>query len=136
FRDSDRRRTRRHARRPAHPLLCHGAGSAPRRLPAVLAVLPVARPRGRLPAFVTLPAAHAWGGSAPPSRRTARRGPMAFGPLVRVVDAGLGQDAQVRLVVSGVSAPARLRAAWASSGAALEIDGQRLRATTTVEALA
>ena len=61
---------------------------------------------------------------------------MGSGPLVRVEDAGLGHDAQVRLVVSGVSAPARLRAAWASSGAALEADGPRLRATTTVEALA
>ncbi|MDP8969766.1 MAG: hypothetical protein M3N52_04590, partial [Actinomycetota bacterium] len=61
---------------------------------------------------------------------------MTFGPLVRVEEANLGTDAQVRLVVSGVSDPDRLRSAWASSGATLERVGERIRATTTVEALA
>jgi dihydropteroate synthase len=65
----------------------------------------------------------------------------AAGPLVRVEDAVLGPDAQVRLVVSGVSDPGRLRAAWASSGVAVEGPelgraASRLRATSTVEALA
>jgi dihydropteroate synthase len=57
-------------------------------------------------------------------------------PIVRVEQASLGADAQVRLVVSRVSDPRRLRSAWASSGAALERVGERLRATTTVDALA
>lgn len=57
-------------------------------------------------------------------------------PLVRVVEAGLGASAHVRVVVSGVSDPARLRATWASSGATVEDLGERLHATTTVEALA
>lgn len=61
---------------------------------------------------------------------------MVAGPLVRVVEAGLGPEAQVRLVVSRVSDPARLRSAWSSSGAVLEQVGERLHATTTVEALA
>jgi dihydropteroate synthase len=58
------------------------------------------------------------------------------GPLVRIEEAGLGADAQVRLVLSGVSAPDKLRGPWSSSGAAVELDGTRLRATTTVQALA
>lgn len=58
------------------------------------------------------------------------------GPTVRVEDAGLGVDAQVRLVVSGVSDLGRLQRTWASSGAALERAGPRLRATTSVPALA
>jgi hypothetical protein len=58
------------------------------------------------------------------------------GPLVRIEEAGLGPEAQVRVVVSGVSDPARLRGPWASSGAVVELVGQRLRATTTVQALA
>ncbi len=57
-------------------------------------------------------------------------------PIVRVEEASLGGDAQVRLVVSRVSDLRRLRGAWASSGAALERVGERLRATTTVDALA
>lgn len=57
-------------------------------------------------------------------------------PLVRIVDAGLGPDAQVRLVVSGVSDPRRLQRTWASAGATLEVDDERLTATTTVQALA
>lgn len=59
------------------------------------------------------------------------------GPLVRVEEAGLGAHAQVRLVVSRVSDPARLRSTWVSSGATLEsLPEGRVRATTTVEALA
>ncbi|MGH8906529.1 MAG: dihydropteroate synthase [Egibacteraceae bacterium] len=57
-------------------------------------------------------------------------------PIVRVEEASLGGDAQVRLVVSRVSDLGRLRSAWASSGAALERVGGRLHATTTVDALA
>ncbi|MGI8574874.1 MAG: dihydropteroate synthase [Egibacteraceae bacterium] len=57
------------------------------------------------------------------------------GPLVRVEQAGLGADAQMRLVVSGVSQPDRLRAAWASSGVSVEERGGRLHATTTLVAL-
>ena len=61
---------------------------------------------------------------------------MSAAPIVRVEEAGLGGEAQVRLVVSRVSDPRRLRSAWASSGAALERLGERLYATTTVDALA
>ncbi|MDQ3973766.1 MAG: dihydropteroate synthase [Actinomycetota bacterium] len=61
---------------------------------------------------------------------------MSPGPLVRIEEAALGADAQVRLVVSGLSDPDRLRSAWASSGATLERVGERIRATTTVQALA
>lgn len=57
-------------------------------------------------------------------------------PLVRIVDASLGADAQVRLVVSRVSKPDRLKSAWSSSGATIERAGERISATTTVEALA
>jgi dihydropteroate synthase len=60
----------------------------------------------------------------------------APGPLVRIEDAGLGVEAQVRLVVSGVSDPSRLRGPWSSSGATVEVDGDRLRATSTPQALA
>lgn len=56
-------------------------------------------------------------------------------PLVRVIDAHLGPEAQVRLVVTGVSKPDKLRSAWSSAGASLERVGDRLRATTTVQAL-
>ena len=56
-------------------------------------------------------------------------------PVVRIEEASLGADAQVRLVVSRVSDPAKLRAAWAPSGATVEQVGERLRAVTTVEAL-
>jgi dihydropteroate synthase len=56
-------------------------------------------------------------------------------PLVRIVDASLGRDAQVKLVVSGVDDLDHLRATWASSGAAVERVGDRLHATTTVVAL-
>jgi dihydropteroate synthase len=55
---------------------------------------------------------------------------------VRIEDAGLGPDAQVRLVVSGVSGLRTLQRTWASSGAALEARGVRLAATTTAQALA
>lgn len=61
---------------------------------------------------------------------------MSAAPIVRVEEAGLGGDAHVRLVVSRLSDLNRLRAAWASSGAALERIGDRLHATTTVDALA
>ena len=61
---------------------------------------------------------------------------MVASPLVRIVDASLGADAQVKLVVSQVSRPDRLRSAWSSSGATLERVGDRVHATTTVEALA
>jgi dihydropteroate synthase len=56
-------------------------------------------------------------------------------PIVRVVDASLGRGTQVSLVVGGVSDPDRLRSAWASSGAAVERIGDRLRAVSTVAAL-
>jgi dihydropteroate synthase len=62
--------------------------------------------------------------------------PLGGTPLVRTVDASLGADAQVRLVVSRVTKPDRLRSAWSSSGATLERVGDRIHATTTVEALA
>lgn len=61
---------------------------------------------------------------------------MDHSPLIRIVDATLGTDAKVRLVVSRVSDPEKLKSAWSSSGAALERVGQRVNATTTVEALA
>lgn len=57
-------------------------------------------------------------------------------PVVRIEEASLGADAQVRLVVSRVSDAARLRAAWSPSGAIVEQVGERLRAVTTVDALA
>lgn len=56
-------------------------------------------------------------------------------PLVRIVDATLGKDAPVRLVVSGIDDPDQLRSTWASSGAAVERIGDRLHATSTVVAL-
>ena len=56
-------------------------------------------------------------------------------PLVRIVDASLGSEAQVRLVVSGIDDPDGLRTTWASSGATVERIGDRLHATTTVVAL-
>lgn len=56
-------------------------------------------------------------------------------PVVRVVQAGLGPEAQVRLVLSGVDDPKRLRAAWATSGAAVDLVGDRLHATSTRQAL-
>jgi dihydropteroate synthase len=57
-------------------------------------------------------------------------------PVVRVEQAGLGPDAQVRLTVSRLRDPARLRSVWASSGAVVQQVGERLHATTTVQALA
>ena len=57
-------------------------------------------------------------------------------PMVRVVDARLGPSAQVRVVVSGIDEPEPLRAAWASSGAAVEVFDGRLTAVSTVAALA
>lgn len=60
----------------------------------------------------------------------------AGGIVVRVEDAGLGAGAQVRLVLTGIPDPDRLHRPWASSGAAIERSGDRMRATTTVEALA
>ena len=56
-------------------------------------------------------------------------------PLIRIVDASLGRDAQVKLVVSGLDDPDRLRVTWASSGATVERVADRLHATTTVVAL-
>lgn len=56
-------------------------------------------------------------------------------PLIRIVDASLGGQAQVRLVVSGLENPDRLRTTWASSGAIVERVADRLHATTTVVAL-
>lgn len=61
---------------------------------------------------------------------------MARGPLVRIVEASLGPDAQVRLVVSGVSEIGKLKSAWSSSGASLELVDDRIHAVSTVEALA
>ncbi|MGI9017236.1 MAG: dihydropteroate synthase [Euzebya sp.] len=61
---------------------------------------------------------------------------MGGAPLVRIVDASLGSDAQVKLVVSRVSKPDKLRSAWSSSGATIEQVADRIHATTTVEALA
>lgn len=60
----------------------------------------------------------------------------ADGPLVRIVDAAFGVDAQVRLVISRTSDPEKLKAAWSSSGATLELRDDRINAITTVEALA
>jgi len=57
-------------------------------------------------------------------------------PIVRIELAGMGPDAQVRLTVSRLHDPARLRSAWASSGATVTQVGDRLHATTTVQALA
>jgi dihydropteroate synthase len=56
--------------------------------------------------------------------------------VIRIEEAGLGPGAQVRLVLSGVDGLADLHRPWASSGAAIERQDDRLRATTTVEALA
>jgi dihydropteroate synthase len=56
-------------------------------------------------------------------------------PVIRIVDASLGNAAQVRLVVSGLDEPDRLRTTWASSGATVERIGDRLHATSTVVAL-
>ena len=53
-------------------------------------------------------------------------------PVIRIVDASLGGEAQVRLVVSGVDEPDRLRTTWASSGATVERVDERLHATSTV----
>src|SRR5687768_6874004 len=57
-------------------------------------------------------------------------------PLIRVLEAGLRPDAQVRLAVSGPLDLDRLRAVWVSSGAAVAPVNGRLHATTTVAALA
>jgi dihydropteroate synthase len=56
-------------------------------------------------------------------------------PVIRIEEAGLGPDAQVRLVVSGIEDLERLHRPWASSGATIERVGERMRATSTVEAL-
>ena len=58
------------------------------------------------------------------------------GPIIRVEQAGLGPDAQVRLVVSGDVDLDRLRSVWVSTGAAVHAQDGRLHATTTVQALA
>jgi dihydropteroate synthase len=57
-------------------------------------------------------------------------------PIIRVEQAGLGPEAQVRLVVSGDLDLERLRSVWVSSGAAVQVQGDRLHATTTVQGLA
>jgi dihydropteroate synthase len=56
-------------------------------------------------------------------------------PIIRIEEAGLGPEAQVRLVLSGLDDLDRLHRPWASSGATIERLGDRMRATTTVEAL-
>ena len=61
---------------------------------------------------------------------------MTATPVIRVEQAGLGADAQVRLVVSGALDLDRLRSVWSSSGATVANVGGRLHATTTVQALA
>ena len=61
---------------------------------------------------------------------------MSAPPLIRIVDASLGRDAQVRVVVSRVSDAAKLKMAWSSSGATIDVVGERIHAITTVEALA
>ncbi len=61
---------------------------------------------------------------------------MTTGTVIRIEEAGLGPGAQVRLVLSGVDRLQELHRPWASSGATLERAGGRIRATTTVEALA
>ena len=61
---------------------------------------------------------------------------MTAGPVIRVEQAGLGAEAQVRLVVSGPLDLERLRSIWSSSGATVAHTGGRLHATTTVQALA
>jgi dihydropteroate synthase len=55
--------------------------------------------------------------------------------VIRIEEAGLGPEAQVRLVLSGLDEPERLHRPWASSGAAIERQGDRMHATTTPEAL-
>jgi dihydropteroate synthase len=60
---------------------------------------------------------------------------MSAGPIIRIEEAGLGPDAQVRLVLSGLEEPDRLHRPWASSGAVIERVGDRMHATTTLEAL-
>jgi dihydropteroate synthase len=57
-------------------------------------------------------------------------------PLVRIVEAGLGADHQVRLVVSRAAEAQALLRAWSSSGATIERNGDRLEAVSTVQALA
>jgi dihydropteroate synthase len=57
-------------------------------------------------------------------------------PIIRVEEAGLGAEGHVRLVVSGDLDLAKLRSVWSSSGAAVHQRGDRLHATTTVQALA
>ena len=57
-------------------------------------------------------------------------------PVIRVEQAGLGPEAQVRLVVSGDVDLDRLRSVWVSSGATVQLVNDRLHATTTVQALA
>jgi dihydropteroate synthase len=56
--------------------------------------------------------------------------------VIRIEEAGLGAGAQVRLVLSGLDGLDDLHRPWASSGATIERRGERMRATTTVEALA
>jgi dihydropteroate synthase len=55
--------------------------------------------------------------------------------VVRIEEAGLGPDAQVRLVLSGFVDLDRLYRPWAASGSTLHREGDRIRATTTPEAL-
>ena len=61
---------------------------------------------------------------------------MTADPLIRVEQASLGADAQVRLVVSGDLDLDKLRSVWSSSGATVQRVEGRLHATTTVQALA
>ncbi|PSO49638.1 MAG: hypothetical protein BRC31_08525, partial [Actinobacteria bacterium QS_5_72_10] len=55
---------------------------------------------------------------------------------MRIVEAGLGADHQVRLVVSRAAEAQALLRAWSSSGATIERNGDRLEAVSTVQALA
>ena len=57
-------------------------------------------------------------------------------PVIRVEQAAMGPEAQVRLVVSGGSELDRLRSVWVSSGATVSHVAGRLHATTTLQALA
>jgi dihydropteroate synthase len=56
-------------------------------------------------------------------------------PIIRIEEAGLGPEAQVRLVLSDIEDADRLHRPWASSGAGIERVGERMHATTTLEAL-
>lgn len=56
-------------------------------------------------------------------------------PVVRIVEARLGEVAPTKLVVSGLEDPDGFRSVWAPSGASIERVGDRLHATSTIRAL-